>query len=119
MHKVNIDEMEPAAVTTPGAEKVAIQWLVSEANGAAPNFAMRRFIIEPGGNTPYHTHDWEHLVYTLGGTGVAQTEDGPVAIRAGDAMMIAPNAEHSFENTGDGPLEFLCLVPNGPATQGH
>ena len=119
MHKVNIDRMEPVAVTVPGAEGVSIQWLVSEANGEAPNFALRRFIIEPGGNTPYHTHDWEHVVYTLAGTGVMQTEEGPVAIRAGDAMIVAPDAEHNFENTGDEPLELLCLVPNGPATQGH
>ncbi|MFP3903820.1 MAG: cupin, partial [Armatimonadota bacterium] len=64
MYKVNVHKMDLQPVTTDGAEDVSIQWLVSEDNGGAPNFAMRRFVVEPGGSTPYHTHDWEHEVYT-------------------------------------------------------
>ncbi len=118
MYKVNIRDLTPAAVTTEGAEKVEIQWLLHEAKGA-PNFAMRRFIIAPGGHTPYHEHDWEHEVYTLTGRGIMNTDEGSQAIRAGDAILVPAGANHNFENTGTEPLEFLCLVPNGPATEGH
>ena len=118
MYRINIDELEPFEVTTDGAEKARMQWLIAEENGA-PNFAMRRFILAPGGRTPYHSHPWEHVAYCLCGNGVAVTDDGEVPIRGGDAILVPPDDTHNFVNTGDGPLEFLCLVPNGPATEGH
>ncbi len=118
MYKLNAYEADLAPVNEEGAEGVQIQWLLAEANGA-PNFAMRRFVIAPGGHTPYHQHDWEHEVYTLTGEGIMTTEDGEHPIEPGDTILIAPNELHNFDNTGDEPLEFLCLVPNGPATEGH
>ena len=32
-------------------------------------------------------------------------------IEAGDVLLVTPDAEHQFRNTGEAPLEFLCLVP--------
>jgi quercetin dioxygenase-like cupin family protein len=83
----NLDVPEPA-------KKVKIRWLINEETGA-PNFAMRRFEVAPGGSTPYHTHDWEHEVYVLEGDGVAVSEDGV----------------HSFKNTSGKLLVFLCMIP--------
>ena len=33
----------------------------------APNFAMRKFVIKPGGSIPAHTNTVEHEQYVLGG----------------------------------------------------
>ncbi len=118
MYKINIDELQPVEVTEDNAQAAQVQWLLAEGKGA-PNFAMRRFIIAPGGCTPYHSHPWEHEVYCLKGEATAKTEQGDVPVRAGDAILVEPDELHNFVNTGDGPLEFLCLVPNGPATKGH
>lgn len=119
MYKVNAHETELDVVETEGAEKVHIQWLLCEKNCGAPSFALRRFFVQPGGTTPFHTHDWEHEVYVLSGIGVAKTEDGETPVKRGDAILIKPNERHCFKNTGEAPLEFLCIVPNGPATEGH
>lgn len=120
MYKVNMYEIDSAAVTGPGARGVNIQWAISEKNGGAPVFAMRRFVIDEDGHTPFHAHDWEHEVYVLSGTGVVKLEGEEVPIKAGDAVLVPAGEMHGFNNTGiDAPLEFLCLVPNGPATEGH
>lgn len=119
MYKVNAHESKLESVENEDAQKVHIQWLISEENGGAPSFALRRFFVEPGGSTPFHTHQWEHEVYILSGEGVVKTEDGDSSVSAGDALLIEPNERHCFENTAQAPLEFLCIVPNGPATEGH
>ena len=41
---------------------------VVNAIDGAPTFCMRVFDLEPGGSTPWHTHNWEHEVYILEGT---------------------------------------------------
>ncbi len=115
MHKVDAMKFGMDPVGAEGAEGVRIQWLVDESH-CAPNFAMRRFIVEPGGCTPSHSHDWEHEVYILRGRGVLVTAEGDVEVGPNMALFLAPNEVHQFRAMPDGSLEFLCIVPNGPAT---
>lgn len=117
MVKVDVAEAPYFEVQEAGARGVRIQWLLASAQGA-PNFALRRFVLEPGGETPFHAHPWEHEVYILGGGGVAVTAEGETALQADCAMLVAPNEAHCFRAGPDG-LQFLCLVPLGEATQGH
>jgi len=100
----------PAPVNVEGAVGVKKAGLITEAD-ASPTAAMRLFEIAPGGNTPFHAHDWEHVVYVLEGTGTLRTEHGDADFGQGDALLAAPGEEHNFVNTGDGPLRFLCVVP--------
>ncbi len=118
MYIVNAQEAGRSAVTTEGAVDTQIQWLLDASRGA-PNFALRRFIIAPGGHTPRHTHNWEHEVYVLRGQGLLITKRGEIAIGPDQAILILPNEEHQFCCTGSESLEMLCVVPNGPATVGH
>ena len=118
MYTVNAQEASCSAVTSEGAADTQIQWLLNESRGA-PNFALRRFIIAPGGHTLRHTHDWEHEVYVLRGKGVLVTDEGEVPLGPDQAILIPPNEEHQFRCTGADNLEMLCIVPNGPATAGH
>lgn len=97
-------------IDAEGAVGVSKRVLVSEADGA-PNFIMRQFVIEPGGNTPYHTHNWEHEIYVLSGTGHIRHSQGIHAITAGSVALVLPNEEHGFVNTGEEPLVFLCSIP--------
>jgi len=116
VHIIDVERCETAPVETEGAKGVKIQWLLDERCNA-PGFAMRRFILEPGGCTPLHTHDWEHEVYIISGIGEV-IHEGEVSCFAPDtAILIMPGEEHQFRNTGVQPLEFLCMVPNGPATE--
>ncbi len=101
-------ELKP--VVTEGAERCSIREILTSREGA-PTFAMRQFVVEPGGHTPLHQHPWEHEVYILGGNGRLQLADGQEALAAGDAVLVAPNELHRFECVGDQPLVFLCMIP--------
>ena len=109
-------EVEEKIVDMPGASGCTVRHLVGESDGA-PNFAMRRFEIAPGGYTPRHSHPYEHEVYVLEGDGVVYEGDQQHAITAGDVIFVTPGDVHQFRNTGQVPLKFLCMVPNDAANQ--
>ena len=97
-------------VTTEGAEQVTIRWLIAEKDGA-PRFQMRLFEVAPGGRTPLHTHAWEHEVYILEGEGVL-TFEGEERPFSKDHFVFVPEERlHSFINTGENTLSFICIVP--------
>lgn len=100
----------PAEEVTGEAEGVTIRWLIDE-NDGAKTFVMRHFETAPGGHTPHHTHDWEHEVFILAGSGVVVSEDGDKAFEAGDVVFIPGGEKHQFKNTGPEPVEMLCLIP--------
>jgi len=109
--KVQSIESHPQKpVAMDGATGAQMRMLIGPDEGAAI-FHMRHFEIEPGGHTPHHKHDYEHEIVVLKGSGVARSEQGQREIKAGDAIWVPPNEIHNFENTGDTPLEFICLIP--------
>lgn len=110
MKHVSPGERTPVPVNAEGAVDVRKAGLITEADGS-PTSAMRLFELAPGGHTPYHAHDWEHVVYVLEGKGRLRSEDGDVEFSAGDALLTSPDEEHNFTNTGDSKLRFLCVVP--------
>ncbi len=97
-------------VQMEGAKGVRVRWVIGNQDGA-PNFAMRHFVIEPGGHTPAHSHPYEHEVFILEGEGEVLDGDTYRPIKAGDVVFVAPNEFHQFRNTGTAPLRFLCLIP--------
>lgn len=103
-------EVENKKIEIEGALGVNKRVLVGEADGA-PNFIMRMFTINPGGNTPFHTHNWEHEVYILSGKGQLRQSDGVLNIGPGYVVLVLPNEEHGFVNTGQEDLVFLCSIP--------
>jgi quercetin dioxygenase-like cupin family protein len=104
------DEVGPVPVQAGGAVGVTMRLLLGRGDGA-PTFAMRHFTVEPGGCTPRHSHDYEHEVLVLGGRARIE-QDGEFAdLHPGDVVFVRPGTLHQFVNAGDGPLEFLCLVP--------
>ena len=111
MKILHYTDLEASPVTQEEAEGVTVRWLIAKEDGA-PNFAMRLFEVEPGGNTPLHTHDWEHEVYILDGNGVVWKEGNDVAIGPGTTLFVPPGEKHCFKNVGEEVLRFLCLIPN-------
>jgi len=109
-------EVELSAVTMEGASDVCMRQLVTEADGA-PNFAMRQFIVDPGGHTPRHHHPYEHEIYVLEGSGTVLEGETERPIAAGDVVFVEPDEIHQFRNTGGGPMTFLCLIPNSAKSQ--
>jgi quercetin dioxygenase-like cupin family protein len=97
-------------VTMAGAKDVTIRWLLGQGS-PAPNFYLRLFEVQPGGHSPYHTHPGEHEIFILEGRGRINARGGACPVAPGSFALVEPNEEHQFENTGDGVLKFLCLVP--------
>ena len=77
-----------------------------------PNFALRRFIMQPGGGMPRHTNTVEHEQYVLRGAARITLGDEVHQVKAGDVVFIPAGQPHSYQAEGDEPFEFLCVVPN-------
>jgi quercetin dioxygenase-like cupin family protein len=110
MKIVHSHEVAAQPVQEEGAKGATVRWLISRPEGA-PNFAMRLFELQPGGSTPRHSHAWEHEVFILEGSVEIWSERGPVQVSSGDAVLVLPDEQHQFRNTGQSPARFLCLVP--------
>lgn len=110
MIQKNLSSIDAQTVTMPGAENVRMQLLCGPGDGC-PNFAMRKFIVAPGGSTPKHQHDYEHEVLILSGEGQVFGNGREQPLRAGDVFYVPANELHQFRNTGTVAMEFICLVP--------
>ena len=86
--------------------------LISEEHGA-PNFAIRRFTLEPGAEVPKHTNAVEHEQYVLSGEYVVGIDDEEYTVGPGDSMLIPAGVPHWYRNDSDEPGAFVCAVPNG------
>lgn len=106
MENVNLRE-----INMQGAEKVKMRLLLSEEDGA-PNFRMRLFEVDENGSSPYHFHDYEHEVLVLEGKGELIGKDKKYDLNPGDVVLVSPNEEHQFRNTGSEKFKFICLIPN-------
>lgn len=105
----NLNDTPTKPVDMKGAERVSMAMMIGREDGA-PHFSMRQFHVEPGGHTPRHSHDYEHEVFIVGGTGTVLLEGRENPIRSGDVVFVPADQEHQFR-AGDQGLRFLCLVP--------
>ncbi len=98
------------AQVVKNGEKTTIQVLISAREG--PNFAMRRFTMEPGGGMPNHTNTVEHEQYVLAGHARIGIGTEEFEVQAGDVVFIPEGVPHWYQNIGEGNFEFLCIIPN-------
>ncbi len=93
-----------------GAAGVAMQVMVGRGDHA-PSFALRHFVIEPGGHTPHHSHPYEHEVYVVAGTLAAECDGSVEDVSEGDVLFVPSGAVHQFVNRSPSTARFLCVVP--------
>ena len=87
-----------------------MQMLISPEEG--PNFAMRRFVIQPGGGMPNHTNLVEHEQFVLNGQARIGIGDEVFEVKKGDVVFIPAEVPHWYKSVGEEAFEFLCMVPN-------
>ncbi len=104
------EEVKKEEIRKDDVKGTYIRWLIGE-DSPAPHFHMRHFEIEPGGHTPFHTHDFEHEVYVLEGKGQLNTEANPIPLEKDSFALVMPGEKHQFENIGKQTFKFLCLIP--------
>ncbi len=88
------------------------QLLIGAADGA-PNFALRRFRMGPGGGMPRHTNTVEHEQYVLRGRARVGIGDEVHEVGPDDVLFIPAETPH-FYDVVEAPFEFICVVPNAP-----
>tara|TARA_Y100001933_G_scaffold175089_1_gene173590 strand:- start:1053 stop:1421 length:369 start_codon:yes stop_codon:yes gene_type:complete len=106
----NIDEVERSPVQMDGVKDARMAVMVGRDDGA-PNFALRQFEVAPGGNTPRHSHDYEHEVFVVSGSGTVLLEGAERPVKGGDVIYVPADEEHQFRASTGEALRFLCIVP--------
>jgi quercetin dioxygenase-like cupin family protein len=96
--------------TVKAGNATGMQVLISSQEG--PNFAMRRFIMEPGGGMPRHTNTVEHEQYVLQGHALIGIGDEQFEVQTGNVVYIPEGVPHWYKNIGEEKFEFLCIIPN-------
>jgi quercetin dioxygenase-like cupin family protein len=106
-----LNEVPVKEVEMEGCRGVKRQLLIGSRDGS-PNFSFRVFHVEPGGHTPYHVHESEHVNYIIRGQGSLNDENGKKhPFRQGDFCLVFPHEKHQFLNTSDSEeLIFICAV---------
>jgi quercetin dioxygenase-like cupin family protein len=109
MKITRLENCEKTPVRIDGALDAFRQVPVGRADGSE-NIAFRVFTVKPGGHTPHHAHESEHLNYIIGGEGEVMDGETTRPVRQGDFVFVEPDKLHQYRNTGDEPLVFICAV---------
>ena len=112
MKIIAIDQVEKKKVQMEGAAGAWKQIPLGSKDGA-PVYSYRVFTVEPGGNTPYHSHPYEHMNFIIEGQGVLINEAGEEKpLKAGDFALVYPNEKHQYRNNSShGVFRMICAVP--------
>jgi len=103
-------EVKPGSYSaTP--QGVQMREMITDRDGA-PNFSLRVFDVQPGASTPFHSHEWEHEVFILEGTGTVRTEGTETPFKRGDSVYVAPHEKHCFVADPRAPVQFICVIPS-------
>ncbi len=111
--KINNNSMIAAPeVEMEGASNVRMRILIGPDDGS-DDIIMRHFMVAPGGHTPFHHHNYEHVIKIEAGRGVAVDKDGNGhEVGVGQSLYVTPGDLHQFRNPFDDTFEFICIIPN-------
>jgi quercetin dioxygenase-like cupin family protein len=108
----NNEEIVAGEVKMEGAKNVKMKMLIGPGD-ESENIFMRQFIIAPGGNTPFHQHNYEHVVKIESNKGIAVDDNGTeYEVKKGQSIFVKPNEKHQFRNPFTKDFEFTCIIPN-------
>ena len=69
--------------------------------------------LEPGVSEGSHTHGedrpLEEVYFFLEGRGTMWVDGQDFSVHAGDTVLVPPEADHGFRNTGDTPLKLIII----------
>ena len=107
----SLKKADKKPVSMEGVKNAFRQVPIGKAEGS-PNISFRVFTLEPGGHTPYHTHESEHVNYIISGEGVIQDEKGEMhSVQEGDFSLVLPHEKHQYKNMSNTKdLIFICAV---------
>jgi quercetin dioxygenase-like cupin family protein len=93
---------DPEVPTRPGWEGMHVWWLVDADRGQAETAVFNVSEFPPHRSHHLHRHPHaEEFLYVLEGSGLHETENGPVRVVAGEVVFIPKNEWHGFTNDTD------------------
>lgn len=112
MKVIALDKVGKNKVQMDGAAGAWKQLPLGSKDGA-PVYSFRVFTLEPGGNTPYHSHPFEHMNYVIEGQGELVDEAGNQhPLNEGDFALVSPGEKHQYRNVSSGKsFRMICGVP--------
>jgi len=113
MKIIPLNKVPKNKVDMKGANGASKQIPLSKTDGA-PVYSYRVFTLEPGGNTPYHQHNYEHMNYVIEGEGYLVNEDGKkLPVNKGDFALVLPKEKHQYLNkSNENQFVMICGVPH-------
>lgn len=111
MKIIKYTDVKPTYFESDIAKGIAGRVVIGKKDGA-DNFCMRIFEISPEGNTPKHSHDWEHEIFIYAGRGEIFNNGQWNPVKSGDVVFVPGNEEHQIRNSGKELFVFVCLVPS-------
>ena len=100
-------ELKPAP-QVEGTQGAGLRWLTDK--NSARFFFMRHVVMEVGGTIGLHEHPYDHQIFIIKGKGRCTVEGEEIEVSEGCYALVPGGVVHSFENTGDIPLEFICCI---------
>jgi len=99
----------------------SIRWLSKFGDDGTgyPEYGLRYFTIQPGGEIPIHNHFYHQTMYILNGKFECYQYDmeteaaiKTVVTGTGDFVYVPSLEPHGMKNVGDEPASFLCCIAN-------
>jgi len=99
----------------------SIRWLSRSGDDGTgnPEYGLRYFTIQPGGEIPIHNHFYHQTMYFLSGECECYLYDNKTEKKLktcvtgpGDFVYIPSIETHGMKNIGKGPVTFLCCIAN-------
>ena len=97
-----------ATFSYPGIDK---KICIGPSDGST-EIIMRLFILKKDSSTPYHAHDFPHVVKVEKGIGVlVDSKKNEHMLTPGLVAFIPSNETHCFKNCNAEEFQFYCIVP--------
>lgn len=111
MPVVKYEEIRLQDIKMDGVARTIKANIIGPKEGWKEN-TVRVFRIGPGGYTPHHQHEWEHVNYVIKGKGTLTIGDRTYELKEKDFAFVPPDTKHQFRNPHDEDFEFICIVPD-------
>ena len=99
----------------------SIRWLSKYGDDGTgyPEYGLRYFTIQPGGEIPIHNHFYHQTMYILSGEcecypyDMESEEKKEICVTGPGDFIYVPSMEpHGMKNIGKEPVTFLCCIAN-------
>ena len=106
------EDIQETLAEEEGIKDVRRKILIGPDEGSH-NIIMRLFKVLPGGHTPFHKHEHEHVVKIEKGRGIVVNERKEESVVSeGQSLFVEGNKEHQFKNPFQDSFIFLCIIMN-------